>query len=41
MYLLGQRYIDAIGSVAASDNAKTIIIPADLPASIRGMLGKS
>jgi len=41
MYLLGQRYIDAIGAVAASENAKTIIIPADLPAAIRGMLGKS
>ncbi|MDT8377134.1 MAG: SPFH domain-containing protein [Mariprofundaceae bacterium] len=41
MYLLGQRYIDAIGSVATSDNAKTIIIPADLPAAVRGMLGKS
>jgi len=41
MYLLGQRYIDAIAAVAASDNAKTIIIPADLPAAIRGMLGKN
>ncbi|MDX8404571.1 MAG: SPFH domain-containing protein [Mariprofundus sp.] len=40
MYLLGQRYIDAIAAVSASDNAKTIIIPADLPAAIRGMLGK-
>ncbi|TLS68242.1 SPFH/Band 7/PHB domain protein [Mariprofundus erugo] len=40
MYLLGQKYIEAIGDVAASDNAKTMIIPADLPAAIRGMLGK-
>lgn len=40
MYLLGQKYIEAIGAVAASENAKTIIIPADLPAAIRGMLGK-
>ncbi|PIW44389.1 MAG: hypothetical protein COW18_13045 [Zetaproteobacteria bacterium CG12_big_fil_rev_8_21_14_0_65_54_13] len=40
MYLLGQRYIDAIGAISASENAKTIIIPADLPAAIRGMLGK-
>lgn len=40
MYLLGQKYIEAIGEVAASENAKTMIIPADLPAAIRGMLGK-
>jgi len=40
MYLLGQKYIEAIGSVANSENAKTVIIPADLPAAIRGMLGK-
>jgi len=40
MYLLGQKYIEAIGAVAASENAKTIIIPADLPAAVRGLLGK-
>ncbi len=40
MYLLGQKYIEAISAVSSSDNAKTIIIPADLPAAIRGMLGK-
>jgi len=40
MYLLGQRYIDAISSVSASENTKTILLPADLPAAIRGMLGK-
>jgi regulator of protease activity HflC (stomatin/prohibitin superfamily) len=40
MYLLGQKYIEAIGSVAGSQNAKTIVIPADLPAAVRGLLGK-
>jgi len=41
MYLLGQKYIEAISAVSNSDNAKTIIIPADLPAAVRGMLGKA
>lgn len=40
MYLLGQKYIEAISAVSSSPNAKTIMIPADLPAAIRGMLGK-
>jgi len=40
MYLLGEKYIDAISAVSSSDNAKTIIIPADLPAAVRGLLGK-
>lgn len=39
MYLLGEKYIDAIQDLSASDNAKTILLPADLPAAIRGMLG--
>ena len=40
MYLLGERYIDAVKQMAQSDNSKLVLIPADLPASIRGMLGK-
>jgi len=39
MYLLGEKYITAIQDLSASDNAKTILLPADLPAAIRGMLG--
>jgi len=39
MYLLGEKYISAIQDLSASDNAKTILLPADLPAAIRGMLG--
>ena len=39
MYLLGEKYIAAIQDLSASDNAKTILLPADLPAAIRGMLG--
>ena len=40
MYLLGERYINAIQEIANSDNAKTLLLPADLQATIRGMLGK-
>jgi regulator of protease activity HflC (stomatin/prohibitin superfamily) len=40
MYLLGERYIDSIKSMSKSSNSKMVLIPADLPASIRGMMGK-
>lgn len=39
MYILGEKYVDAIQEMSNSDNAKTILLPADLPAAIRGMLG--
>ncbi len=39
MYLLGEKYISAIQNLSTSENAKTILLPADLPAAIRGMLG--
>jgi regulator of protease activity HflC (stomatin/prohibitin superfamily) len=39
MYILGEKYVDAIREMSTSDNAKTILLPADLPAAIRGMLG--
>ncbi len=40
MYLLGQRYIEAIEQAASSDNSKTILLPADLHAAVKGLLGK-
>jgi len=39
MYILGEKYVDAIRDMSTSNNAKTILLPADLPAAIRGMLG--
>lgn len=39
MYLLGEKYIGSIQALSTSENAKTILLPADLPAAIRGMLG--
>lgn len=40
IYLLGERYIEALGNIAASKESKTVVLPADLPAAIKGMLGK-
>jgi len=39
VYLLGERYIDAMKQVSTSPNAKTVILPADLPAAVRGIMG--
>ncbi len=39
MYILGEKYIDSIKSIAVSENSKTILLPADIPASIRGIMG--
>ncbi len=40
VYLLGEKYIASLQSVAKSDNAKTVVLPADLPNAIKGMLGR-
>lgn len=40
MYLLGEKYITTMGLLATSANAKNIVIPADIPAAIRGIMGK-
>lgn len=40
VYLLGEKYIATLSELAASDNSKSIILPADLPNAIKGMIGK-
>jgi regulator of protease activity HflC (stomatin/prohibitin superfamily) len=40
VYLLGEKYVEALKEVAASDNAKTVVLPADLPMAVRGMMSK-
>ncbi len=37
-FLLGEKYVDAMRELAASDNAKTIVFPADLPEAMKGIL---
>ena len=40
-YMLGEKYLAAIGKLSESANAKTIVLPADLQESLRGILGRS
>ncbi len=39
VYLLGEKYIESLETVAVSQNSKVIVMPADLPAAIRGLMG--
>lgn len=39
VYLLGEKYIEALSSLSASQNAKVVVLPADIPAAVRGILG--
>ncbi|WP_133862275.1 MULTISPECIES: SPFH domain-containing protein [Pseudomonas] len=39
LYLLGERYINAMEKLATSDNAKTVVLPADIQQTLRGLLG--
>ncbi len=39
MYLLGEKYIKSIQAMASSPNAKTVLLPADLPSALRGIFG--
>jgi hypothetical protein len=39
LYLLGEKYVATLQHLGTSANAKTIILPADLPAALQGMFG--
>lgn len=39
LYLLGERYVAALQQMAGSQNSKLVLIPGDLPASIKSLLG--
>jgi len=41
MYLLGEKYIDAVKDISASQNAKVVVLPADLPAAVKGILNSA
>lgn len=38
VYLLGEKYIEAMRGIAQSQNSKLVILPADLPAAVRGLI---
>ena len=39
-YLLGEKYTEAMENLAKSDNSKTFVLPADLLATVKGLLGR-
>ena len=39
LYLLGERYVASLQQMATSQNTKLVMIPGDLPASIKSLLG--
>ena len=40
LYLLGEKYIKAITSLAGSQNSKLVVLPSDIQETVRGVLGK-
>ncbi len=40
VYLLGEKYIESINSMATSDNSSIVLLPGDITSSIRSLLGK-
>lgn len=39
VYLLGEKYVEAIKSVSTASNSKVVLLPSDIPAAVRGILG--
>ncbi|WP_066803390.1 SPFH domain-containing protein [Moraxella oblonga] len=39
IYLLGEQYIKAMQELAQSDNAKTVVMPADILNTVKGLVG--
>jgi regulator of protease activity HflC (stomatin/prohibitin superfamily) len=40
VYLLGEKYISSLQSLSDSDNSKFVVFPADIPAAIKGLMGR-
>lgn len=40
MYLLGEKYIESIQNLSVSQNAKTVVYPADLSSALKGIFSK-
>jgi regulator of protease activity HflC (stomatin/prohibitin superfamily) len=39
VYLLGEKYVEALSKMSASQNTRVVILPADIPAAVRGIMG--
>ncbi|OOZ42704.1 SPFH domain-containing protein [Solemya elarraichensis gill symbiont] len=40
VYLLGEKYVGALENLSGSDNSKMVVLPADLPNAIKGMMSR-
>lgn len=40
VYLLGERYVDAVKDLSKSANSKIVVLPADLPNAIKGIMNR-
>ncbi|PCI74977.1 MAG: hypothetical protein COB20_13940 [SAR86 cluster bacterium] len=40
VYLLGEKYIASLQNLSESDNSKFVVFPADIPAAIKGLMGR-
>lgn len=40
LYLLGEKYIGAMEKLGGSDNAKLVVLPADIQETLRGFMGR-
>jgi regulator of protease activity HflC (stomatin/prohibitin superfamily) len=38
-FLLGEKYIEGMVRLAASPNAKTVVLPGDVPGAVKGLIG--
>lgn len=41
MYILGERYVDAMREMAKSENSKVVVVPSDIAGAVRGILGST
>jgi regulator of protease activity HflC (stomatin/prohibitin superfamily) len=39
VYLLGEKYVDALSGMAGGENSRVVLLPGDLPAAVRAVLG--
>ncbi|GAA0787131.1 SPFH domain-containing protein [Marinobacterium sediminicola] len=39
MYLLGEKYVESIKEMSQGENAKIVLLPGDIPAAVRGIMG--
>jgi regulator of protease activity HflC (stomatin/prohibitin superfamily) len=39
VFLLGEKYIEALKDLSTSQNSKVIVLPGDIPAAVRGIIG--